>query len=152
MKLWKSAVNGVVAATARSTCASPRTSRRTVIPCAARSVSSILPPVARAEPSRPALSTESVAEKGDHARPGVGPGVGAGGSGSAKAVAPAGERVTAGLDGRRGKGLASEGPGGGVDRTARVEAGPGDAAGREGSHRADGVQQRAGPQCQLANC
>src|SRR5215469_4152226 len=41
MKLWKSAVNGVVPATARSTWASPSTSRRTVIPCALRSASSM---------------------------------------------------------------------------------------------------------------
>src|SRR5215469_8550141 len=41
MKLWKSAVSGVVPATARSTWASPSTSRRTVIPCALRSASSM---------------------------------------------------------------------------------------------------------------
>src|SRR5262249_51034427 len=41
MKLWKSAVNGVVPATARSTWASPSTSRRTVIPCALCSASSM---------------------------------------------------------------------------------------------------------------
>src|SRR5215469_15146197 len=117
MKPWKSVVNGVVAATARSTCASPRTSRRTVIPCAARSVSSIRPPVARAEPYRPALSTESVAEEGDHTRPGVGPGVGVGGPGSAKAVAPAGERVTAGLRDDRGAGY----PGAGVAAIAVMQ-------------------------------
>src|SRR5215471_11925398 len=42
MKSWKSLVNAVVPATARSTWASPSTSRRTVIPCAARSASSML--------------------------------------------------------------------------------------------------------------
>src|SRR3954452_15506076 len=44
MKSWKAAVNGVVAATARSTCAFPRTSRRVRIPAARRS-SSVLGPV-----------------------------------------------------------------------------------------------------------
>src|SRR4051794_41938617 len=39
MKSWKAAVNGVVAATARSTCAFPRTSRRVRIPVARRSSS-----------------------------------------------------------------------------------------------------------------
>src|SRR5215470_17889456 len=41
MKSWNGSVNGVVAATARSTCSSPSTSRRTVMPCLARSVSSM---------------------------------------------------------------------------------------------------------------
>src|SRR5215813_6886136 len=42
MKSWKSLVNSVVPATARSTWSSPSTCRRTVIPCAARSASSML--------------------------------------------------------------------------------------------------------------
>src|SRR5206468_8486764 len=42
MKSWKSPVNTVVPATARSTWASPSTSRRTVIPRAARVASSML--------------------------------------------------------------------------------------------------------------
>src|SRR5207247_9756671 len=41
MKSWNGSVNGVVAATARSTCSSPRTSRRTAMPCLARSASSM---------------------------------------------------------------------------------------------------------------
>src|SRR5215469_3192457 len=41
MKSWNGAVNGVVAATARSTCSSPSTSRRTVMPWRARAESSI---------------------------------------------------------------------------------------------------------------
>src|SRR6266487_5386900 len=41
MKSWNGSVNGVVAATARSTCSSPSTSRRTVMPCRARAASSI---------------------------------------------------------------------------------------------------------------
>src|ERR1044071_1370517 len=41
MKSWNGSVNGVVAATARSTCASPSTSRRTVMPCRTRSMSSM---------------------------------------------------------------------------------------------------------------
>src|ERR1700757_2680514 len=50
MKSWNGSVNGVVAATARSTCSSPSTSRRTVMPCLARAASSIgssmaLPPL-----------------------------------------------------------------------------------------------------------
>src|SRR5215469_17664327 len=42
MKSWNGSVNGVVAATARSTCSSPSTSRRTVMPCLARSASSMV--------------------------------------------------------------------------------------------------------------
>src|SRR5947207_15916958 len=41
MKSWNGSVNGVVAATARSTCSSPSTSRRTVMPRRARAASSI---------------------------------------------------------------------------------------------------------------
>src|SRR6516162_9643854 len=44
MKSWNGSVNGVVAATARSTCSSPSTSRRTVMPCRARSASSMALP------------------------------------------------------------------------------------------------------------
>src|SRR6476646_1617896 len=40
MKSWNGSVNGVVPATARSTCSSPSTSRRTVMPCRERSASS----------------------------------------------------------------------------------------------------------------
>ena len=43
MKSWKSAVNGVVAATARSTCASPSTSRRVRMPASRRSSSVVGP-------------------------------------------------------------------------------------------------------------
>src|SRR6266536_4962897 len=41
MKSWNGSVNGVVAATARSTCSSPSTSRRAVMPCLARAASSM---------------------------------------------------------------------------------------------------------------
>src|SRR6516165_4597918 len=41
MKSWNGSVNGVVAATARSTCSSPSTSRRTVMPCRTRCASFI---------------------------------------------------------------------------------------------------------------
>src|SRR6476646_11621335 len=41
MKSWNGSVNGVVAATARSTGSSPSTSRRTVMPCRARAASSM---------------------------------------------------------------------------------------------------------------
>src|SRR5512133_1648695 len=44
MKSWNGSVNGVVAATARSTCSSPSTSRRTVMPRRARSASSMAIP------------------------------------------------------------------------------------------------------------
>src|SRR5580692_1180288 len=42
MRSWNGSVNGVVADTARSTCSSPSTSRRTFIPRSARSPSSML--------------------------------------------------------------------------------------------------------------
>src|ERR1700683_690583 len=41
MKSWNGSVTGVVEATARSTCSSPSTWRRTVIPCCLRSASSM---------------------------------------------------------------------------------------------------------------
>src|SRR6266576_1917804 len=44
MKSWNGSVNAVVAATARSTCSSPSTSRRTVMPCLARAASSMAIP------------------------------------------------------------------------------------------------------------
>src|SRR6516162_105481 len=44
MNSWNGSVNGVVAATARSTCSSPSTSRRTVMPRLARSASSMANP------------------------------------------------------------------------------------------------------------
>src|ERR1700722_4572201 len=42
MKSWNGSVNAVVPATARSTCSSPSTSRRTLIPPSARLASSML--------------------------------------------------------------------------------------------------------------
>src|SRR5208282_5994229 len=45
MKSWNGSVNAVVPATARSTCSSPSTSRRTLIPRSARSASSMLAPL-----------------------------------------------------------------------------------------------------------
>src|ERR1700760_3374144 len=41
MRSWNGAVKPVVRATARSTCSSPSTSRRTVMPCCRRSASSM---------------------------------------------------------------------------------------------------------------
>src|SRR5579862_16126 len=41
MKSWNGSVTGVVEATARSTCASPSTWRRTVMPCCLRCASSM---------------------------------------------------------------------------------------------------------------
>src|ERR1700751_3023112 len=42
---WNGAVNSLVPATARSTCASPRTARRTAIPCSVRCSSSMVTPL-----------------------------------------------------------------------------------------------------------
>src|ERR1700734_1683612 len=45
MRSWNGSVNGVVAATARSTCSSPSTSRRTFMPRSARWASSMAFPL-----------------------------------------------------------------------------------------------------------
>src|SRR5262252_3763832 len=49
MKSWNSRLNSVVEATARSTYSSPRTARRTFIPCSRRFASSMIHPLTQEE-------------------------------------------------------------------------------------------------------